>query len=338
MSFTWVNMLWLLIIVPILVFCYIIIQRRRQKYALRYASLSLVKEALGRGPGKRRHIPAILFLTGVAFMIFALARPNATVILPSQQSTIILAIDISGSMRADDFKPSRMEAAKSAARIFVEKQHRNTLIGVISFSDGAAVVQAPTKDREAIYTAINRLTTQRGTAIGRGIITSLNAILEQPADKAIATTDNPSLQTTRESTTQPAVRDIGKSAAIVLLSDGVSNVGPPPLEIIDQVSDRGIKVYTVGIGSPEGTVVNFEGLLIRVRLDEDTLKNIAEKTDASYFKADSETDLQGIYQNLSSQIVLKPEQTELTAGFTGLAVLLLLCAGIISLLWFNRLP
>jgi len=331
-------MLWFLFIVPVLVFCYVLIQRRRQKYALRYASLSLVKVALGHGPGKRRHIPAILFITGVAVMVFALARPNATLILPSQQSTIILAIDISGSMRADDFKPSRMEAAKSAARLFVEKQRRNVLIGVVSFSDGAALVQAPTNDREAAFSAINRLTTQRGTAIGRGIITSLKAIFEQPEDNAASTLDGPPEEITPGATQQSAAQDLSKSAAIVLLSDGVSNVGPPPLEIIDQASDHGIKIYTVGIGSPEGSVVNFEGLLIRVRLDEETLKNIAESTNASYFKADNEADLQEIYQDLSTQFVLKPEQTELTAEFTGFAVLLLLSAGIISMLWFNRLP
>ena len=338
MTFTWVNMLWLLFIIPVLIFCYILIQRRRQKYALRYASLSLVKVALGHGPGKRRHIPAILFITGVAVMVFALARPNATLILPSQQSTIILAIDISGSMRADDFKPSRMEAAKSAARLFVEKQRRNVLIGVVSFSDGAAVIQVPTNDREAVFSAINRLTTQRGTAIGRGIITSLNTIFEQPEDKAISTPDGQLEETAPGSTPQPTAQDLSRSAAIVLLSDGVSNVGPAPLEIIDQASNQGIKIYTVGIGSPEGSVVNFEGLLIRVRLDEETLKSIADSTNASYFKADNETDLQEIYQELSTQFVLKPEQTELTAEFTGLAILLLLSAGIISMLWFNRLP
>lgn len=338
MSFNWINMLWLLFIVPVLVFWYIMMQRRRQKYALRYASLSLVKEALGRGPGKRRHIPAILFLSGVTLMILALSRPSATVTLPSQQSTIILAIDISGSMRADDFKPSRLEAAKTAARTFVEKQRRNVSLGVVSFSDGAAVIQAPTKERDAIYTAINRLTAQRGTAIGRGIITSLNTIFELPVYKSVSSTEGLTQGNIPGTINSVKEMDISKSAAIILLSDGVSNVGPSPLEIIDQASDRGIKVYTVGIGSTEGTVVNFDGLLIRVRLDEDTLKSIAEKTDASYFEADTETDLQDIYKKLSTQIVFKPEQTELTAGFTAFAVLLLLSAGIISLLWFNRLP
>ena len=336
MTFTWINMLWLLIVIPILVVFYILLQRRRQKYAIRYASLSVIKQALGSSPGKRRHIPAILFIIAVTFMIFALSRPAATLILPSQQSTIILAIDISGSMRADDFKPSRIEAAKSAARAFIEKQHRNVLIGVVSFSDGAALVQAPTNDREATLLALNRLTTQRGTAIGQGITVSLEAILEQPDATTNPENDYPHKDFIPGSE-QPA-KDFSKSATIVLLSDGDSNVGPSPLEIVERASDQGIKVYTVGIGSPEGAVVNFDGTLIRVRLDEDTLKNIAEKTNASYFKADTEDDLNDIYQNLSTQLVLKPTRIELTAGFTGLAVLLLISAALASILWFNRLP
>src|SRR3990172_642630 len=161
MSFLWVDMLWALVLVPALVMAYILVQRRRRKYALRYASLSLVKEALGRGPGIRRHIPPVLFLISLTTMIFALARPVASVTLPSQQGTVILTLDVSGSMRANDLKPSRIDAAKAAARAFVEEQPRNVRIGVVSFSNGAALVQAPTTDREAVLAAIERLTLQR---------------------------------------------------------------------------------------------------------------------------------------------------------------------------------
>src|SRR4030042_1773191 len=166
MSFLWINMLWLLMLVPGLIMAYLLKQRRRQKYALRYSSLSLIKEALGSGPGFRRHIPPILFLIGLTVMMVAMARPVATVTLPSQQGTVILTFDVSGSMRADDIKPNRLEAAKSAARTFVERQSPTVRIGVVSFSNNAAVVQAPTKDREAVVAAINRLTPQRHTAIG----------------------------------------------------------------------------------------------------------------------------------------------------------------------------
>lgn len=338
MSFLWIEMLWLLALVPGLIIGYIFMQRRRQKYALRYSSLSLVKDALGRGPGLRRHIPPILFLIALAIMIAALARPVATVTLPSQQGTVVLTLDVSGSMRADDLKPSRMEAAKSAARMFVEKQPKNVRIAVVSFTDYATIVQSPTADRETVLEAINRLTPQRGTAIGRGILTSLDAIFQEPVAKPTPFSRQAPLTPEPTPTPTPVPRGTYAPAVIVLLSDGQSNVGPRPLEVVEQASNRGVRVYTVGVGSPEGTILRTEGRAIRVRLDEETLKRIAEKTDATYFKADSETDLVKIYEDLSMRLVLKPEQTELTAGFTGLAVVFLLVAGILSLLWFSRLP
>ncbi len=340
MSFLWPDLLWLLLVVPALVIAYIIVQRRRQRYALRYASLSLVKEALGRGPGIRRHIPPMLFLLGLAVMIVALARPVATVMLPSQQGTVILTLDVSGSMRAEDMKPNRLEAAKTAARSFVEKQPQNVRIGVVSFSDIAAVVQAPTTDREAILAAINRLSPQRGTAIGRGILTSLDTIFEEPGAKPTPPFSSRDAFGFPEPTVTPTPVPHGTyaPAIVVLLSDGESNVGPRPLDIIDQAANRGVRVYTIGVGSPQGVVLQTQGRSIRVRLDEETLKRIADKTDADYFKADTETDLRNIYENLSTRLVLKAEQTELTAGFTGAAAVLMLIAGTLSLLWFNRLP
>jgi Ca-activated chloride channel family protein len=340
MSFLWTEMLWLLLLVPALIAVYVIMQRRRQKYALRYASLSLVKEALGRGPGIRRHIPPLLFLLGLAVMIVALARPVATVMLPSQQGTVILTLDVSGSMRAEDMKPSRLDAAKVAARAFVEKQPPNVRIGVVSFSDNAAVVQAPTTDRAAILAAINRLTPQRGTAIGRGILTSLDAIFEEGRPNPTPGFSSRDAFGLSEPTVTPTPmpRGMYAPAIVVLLSDGESNVGPRPLDIIDQVADRGVRVYTIGVGSPQGVVLQTMGRSIRVRLDEETLRRIADKTDANYFRADTETDLRSVYENLSTRLVFQAEQTELTAGFTGAAAILMLMAGTLSLLWFSRLP
>jgi Ca-activated chloride channel family protein len=337
MSFLWIDMLWLLLLVPVLIFAYIMILRRRQKYALRYSSLSLVKEALGRGPGIRRHIPPILFLIGITAMIIALARPVATVILPSQQGTVILTLDVSGSMRAEDMKPTRLEAAKAAARTFMEKQPKNVRIGVVSFSESSAVVQAPTQDHEAILSALNRLTPQRGTAIGRGIVTSVDAIFEEPGTKPATPSRDP-LTLTETKPPPPVPKGSYAPAIIILLSDGQSNSGPRPLDVIDQAANRGVRVYTIGVGNVDGTVLPFQGFSIRVRLDEDTLKRIAEKTDGKYFKADNEAELRNIYEKLSTQLVFKPEQTELTAWFTGFAAVLLLIAGALSLLWFHRLP
>lgn len=338
MSFLWADMLWLLLLVPVVIIAYILAQRRRQKYALRYASLSLIKEAVGRGPGLRRHIPPILFIASLTILTVALARPVATVLMPSQQATVILTLDVSGSMRAEDLKPNRLEAARAAARTFVEKQPRNVRIGVVAFSDFAAVVQAPTKDRTALLEAINRLTPQRGTAIGRGILTSLNTIVEEPGTSP-APSSSGSLVLPRSTPSPPPIaRGTSSQAVIVLLSDGQSNVGPHPLDIINQASNRGVRVYTVGVGSPLGTILRAGGRAIRVVLDEETLMRIAEETDAQYFKADSEANLLTIYENLSTSLVLNSEQTEITAGFAGLAAVLLLIAGTLSLLWFNRLP
>ncbi|MEW6143058.1 MAG: VWA domain-containing protein [Chloroflexota bacterium] len=337
MSFLWIEMLWLLFLVPALAGVYFLIQRRRKKYALRYASLSLVKEAIGRGPGIRRHIPPIIFLVSMTTMIFALARPAATITLPSQQGTVILTIDVSGSMRAEDVKPTRLEAAKSAALKFVEKQPRNVRIGVVSFSDNPAIVQAPTTNREAVNEAINRLKTQRATGIGRGIITSLEAIFEEPGVRSTQSSRDPLGFPDPPPTPAPLPPGTYAPAVIVMLSDGQSNVGPRPLEAIEQAANRGVRVYTVGLGSPEGTVLSFNGRSVRVRLDEDTLKRMAEKTDGRYYRAGNETDLNKIYEDLGTQIVFETELTELTAWFTGFAALLLLAAGVLSLLWFNRL-
>ena len=340
MSFLWIRMLWMLILIPVLVIAYIWIQRRRQKFALRYASLSLVKEALGRGPGIRRHIPAVLFLLGLAVMIFALARPMTTVLLPSQKSTVILTIDVSGSMRADDMNPNRMEAAKTAARAFVEKQPADVSIGVVSFSGGAALVQAPTKKREDVIAAIDRLRTQRGTAVGYGILASVNAVFEGTSMEL------PDFPTSRgfsfqpddsaERTIDPVEPGTYAQAVVVLLSDGQSNQGPDPMEMADYAADLGVRIYTVGMGSSEGVILGFMGRSMRVQLDEESLRNIADKTDAEYFKAGSETELKEVYETLSANLVLEREQTEITVLFTGLAVVILLVAGVISMLWFHR--
>lgn len=187
MTFIWGGLLWLFVLVPVLVGLYILAQRRRQRYALRYASLSLVKDAMGKGPGIRRHVPAVLFLLALAVMIFALARPSATVFLPSEEGTVILSMDVSGSMRAQDIKPSRMEAVKEAARGFISKQPRNVRIGIVAFSGSAELIQPPTTDRDQLMSAVNRLRPQRYTAIGSGLLAALEAIFPDKPEVAADT-------------------------------------------------------------------------------------------------------------------------------------------------------
>jgi len=342
MAFQWPFFLWTIVVVPILALLYILAQRRRKKYALRYASLAMVKEALGRGPGWKRHVPPALFLASIGVMLFALARPIAVITFPSNEGIVVLSIDVSGSMAADDVKPNRMEAAKSAAKTFVDKQPQGVKIGIVSFSDNAFIVQAPTSDRDAVIAAINRLQPQRGTAIGRGILTSLDAIFELPnSDFPLpATGPGGGFGPTPTPTPTPVPVPKGKyaPALIILLTDGENNREPEPLTIVDQAAKRGVRVFTVGLGTPEGTILRIQGRAIRTRVDEYTLKKIAEETDGLYFNAANEKELQAVYEKLGSQLVLITQKTEITAGFTGLAVALSLLGGILSLLWFNRLP
>lgn len=339
MTFIWVNLLWLLVLLPVLVTIYLLLQRRRRKYTLRYASLSLIKEALGRGPGFRRHVPPILFLAGLCVISLAIARPAAYVITASYQGTVILTFDVSASMGADDIKPSRLEAAKEAARRFVAKQPAKVRIGIVSFSESASVVQGATIDRQVVLAAINRLVPQQRTAIGSAIVTSLGAIFEE---NSTPTTTSPPLGQaplpTVAATPAPVAPGSYTAAAIVLLSDGQSNSGKPPLEVVNQAADKGVRIYTVGLGSPQGTILNVSGAAMRVALDEATLKAIADRTLGQYYKAESATDLSNIYENLSTRLIIKPEQTEITALFAGFAAILLIIAGVLSLLWFNRLP
>ncbi|MCX7786993.1 MAG: VWA domain-containing protein [Spirochaetes bacterium] len=344
MSFLWPKMLWLLTLLPLLVALYVWIQKRKKRFAWKYSNLSIVKEAASKGPGRKRHIPAIVVLMGLALLIFGLARPTATVILPSFEGLIILALDNSGSMRAEDVKPNRLDAAKAAAKTFVEQNGGRSKIGVVGFAGTASLVQPPTKDKELIFSAINRLTYQRGTAIGSGILTSLNAILEEFGEKQIIPQPYGSAQTSPSSPSgsspsptpseEEAVSKL--PAMIVLLSDGQSNTGPLPLEMADIAAKYGIKVYTVGLGSPEGVVLNFNSFSFRVRLDEETLKKIAEKTGGSYYKADNETNLNEIYQNLGRRLTFKPEKTEITALFAAAAGVLFLMGMGLSIYWFGR--
>jgi Ca-activated chloride channel family protein len=346
MTFIWPSALLLLVVVAGLAVLYVLAQRRRNRYALRYANLSLVREAIGKGPGWRRHVPPALFIVALAFMSIAVARPQAVVVVPSQEGTVILALDVSGSMLAEDMKPNRMEAAKAAARLFVEKQSESVKIGVVSFSGDASIVQSPTTDKTLVIAAINRLRPQRATAIGRAILVSLDAIAENQGseeDLPSSILQQPGQQpgaAPRPSATPLPAYLVGQhsSASIVLMSDGQNNQFPPPLDVIDQAVSRGVRVYTIGLGSATGAIVRLQGRAVRTALDETTLRKIAEVTDAQYFNANTEADLRTVYENLTTQLVVRNEKTELTAYATLAAAILAVFAGAFSLLWFNRLP
>jgi Ca-activated chloride channel homolog len=344
MTFIWPTALLLLVVVAGLAVLYVLAQRRRNRYALRYANLSLVREAIGKGPGWRRHVPPVLFIFALAFMAIAVARPQAVVAVPSQEGTVILAIDVSGSMLAEDMRPNRMEAAKGAARAFVEKQSESVKIGVVSFSGDASIVQSPTTDKTLVIAAINRLRPQRATAIGRAILVALDAIAENQGSEedlpsSILREGQPGATPRPTATPLPAyLEGQHSSASIVLMSDGQNNQFPPPLDVVDQAVTRGVRVYTIGLGSSAGAIVRLQGRAVRTALDETTLKKIAELTDAQYFNANTEADLRTVYENLTTQLVVRNEKTELTAYATLAAAILAVFAGAFSLLWFNRLP
>ena len=349
MSFLWPDFLWLLALVPVLVGLYLLALRRKKKLAVRYASLSMVRDAIGVGQRVRRHVPPLLFLVGITLMIVAMARPTAIVTLPTQHEIIILAMDVSGSMRAVDVKPTRLAAAQEAARAFINDQPGNVKIGIVSFAGTAAVVQAPTENREDLLAAIDRFQLQRATAIGSGLLVSLKAIFPdvefdlRASDPRIKASDNgrgQSLDRAKQPAKEapkPVPPGSYQSAAIILLTDGQTTTGPDPVESAKMAAERGVRVYTVGVGTVQGEVIGWEGWSMRVRLDEDTLKQIANVTRGEYFYAGTATDLKAIYKGMNSKMVLQKQQTEITALFVAAAALFVLLGAGLSLAWFNRL-
>jgi Ca-activated chloride channel homolog len=345
MTFLWPEMLWLLLMVPALVGGYFYILRRKRDAALRYASLSMVKEAMGTSQRFRRHIPPLLFLLALIALIVATARPAAMVTLPSQYRTIILAMDVSGSMRATDVQPNRISAAQAAAKAFVADQPSNVRIGVVAFAGTAAVVQMPTQNREDIIAAIDRFQLQRATAIGSGIIVSLATIFP---DEGIdvgsliygrngprgVPLDQPKKSEKKE--VKPVPPGSYTSAAIILLTDGQRTTGPDSIDAARMAADRGVRIFTVGFGTKAGETIGFEGWSMRVRLDEETLKTIANLTRGEYFYAGTAMDLKKVYQTLNSKFLLEKKDMEISALFAGGAAIAALISGLLSLLWFNR--
>jgi len=348
MTFLWPNALWLLAGVPMLVALYIWLLKRRKR-AIAYPHLALVKAAMGNTSTMRRHIPPALFLGALTLMILALARPAATVTLPSQHETVILAIDVSGSMRADDVKPTRLAAAQAAARTFITGTPKTTRIGLVTFAGSAALVQPPTANREDLLAAIEQLQLQNATAVGSGILVSLKAIFP---DQDFDVKPSGALRASRGSAAaggsapingmpkaevKPVPPGSYKSAVVILLTDGQTTTGPDPVDAARLAAERGVRVFTVGVGTPDGQILTGEGWSIRVRLDEDALKVIADMTRAEYFFAGNALDLKKIYEGLNSKLVMEKKETEITAGFTAVALLLAVAAGALSLLWFNRI-
>jgi Ca-activated chloride channel family protein len=345
MQFLWPQNLWLLLALPVLVALYVLLLRRKKKLAVRYASLSIVKEAMGAGQQVRRHIPPALVLLAMALLLFAAARPVAVVTLPSNQQTIILAMDVSGSMRATDVQPNRLVAAQNAAKAFLTELPRHVKVGIVAFAGSAQVAQLPTVNREDLVTAIDRFQLQRATATGNAIVISLATLfpdagielesLQGGRDRQRGFSLDAERKPKKEFT--PVAPGSYPSAAIIMLTDGQRTTGVDPIEASKMAADRGVRVYTVGIGTVDGETIGFEGWSMRVRLDEETLKNIANKTAAEYFYAGTAQDLKKVYETLSSKLTVEKKETEISALFAMAAAALALLSAGLSLVWFNRI-
>lgn len=323
-------MLWSLLLVPLLVLMYIILYRRRNRMA-EQSGFSF-SQAANAQMGVRRHVPVLIFLLGVTILLISLARPQATISLPKYEGTVVMVFDVSGSMAAEDAEPTRLEAAKEAAMAFVDNQPASVRIGVVAFSDSGISVQQPSADRNATIATIERLVPRRGTSLGQGLLVALNAIAVDAGDPPLLDTDNLDLE---EGVIEPP-QGWYPSAAIVLFSDGENNEFPDPLVVTDLAIDLGVRVYTVGVGSPEGSVINVEGMSIHTQMNETMLAQIADTSGGQYYFAGDENNLELIYDDLKPTLSIKPDEMELTSLFAGLGMLIFLVGGALSFVWFGR--
>ncbi|HET7089030.1 MAG TPA: VWA domain-containing protein [Anaerolineae bacterium] len=350
MALLWPGFLLLLGLVPLIVAVYIWMLRRRRHFAVRYSSLALVRAALPHPSRLRRHLPFALFLLALASLVIALGRPVAIVSVPTGQTTIILAIDVSRSMCSTDIEPNRLEAAKAAALSFIQRQPFGTQIGIVAFAGFAALIQPPTTDQEVLQDAIESLAPARRTAIGSAVLKSLDAIAEIDPNVAPSVTDtSPGVEPT------PVPQGAYAPEIVVLLTDGASNVGPFPSEAAQQAADRGVRVYTIGFGTanefnpfggprcqggdpfgggqPFGGGGQFGGGGFRRGIDEATLKQVADMTGGTYYAAESADELQSVFENLPTYLILKHETTEISVAFTAIGALLAAMAIVLSQIW-----
>ena len=353
MNFLWPQYLWLLLVVPVLVTAYVALLRRK-KSAVRYANLGLVKSAMSQTQRFRRHVPPLLFLLAIVAALLAAARPTAVITLPSDARTVILAMDVSLSMRATDVEPNRIVAAQNAAKAFVQELPQDIRAGIVTFAGTALVVQPPTLNREDLVAAIDRFQLQRHTAIGSGLIVSLatlfpdegidlesllfgNGFTSRDSSRRGGIERPESKEKKEKKAFKPVPPGSYTSAAIILLTDGRRTTGPDPLDAARMAADHGVRVFTVGFGSAAGGAVDIDGMSIFMRFDEETLKGIAGITQGEYFHAASATDLKKIYEGLNVRFALERKETEVAALFAALAALLAVASATLSLLWFNRI-
>jgi Ca-activated chloride channel family protein len=342
MNFLWPQNLWLMLALPLLPALYLWLLRRPGKAALRVSSVSLARRALGRQ--WRRHVPPALFWLALSVLLLALARPTARVTLPWSSSTIMLAIDISLSMRVNDVKPTRMVAAQEAARTFLQELPQNIQVGIITFAGSAQVAQQATIDRPSLVNAIDAVQMQMGTAIGSAIVLCLSELFpdhgidlgEMTFGSRHKTRSWDERERTRPTPFTPVAPGSYDSAAIILLSDGRRTTGVDTLAAAKMAADRGIRIYVVGLGTIDGHVAAGEGMAIYLQLDEPTLREVARMTAGEYYHAGTAEDLRSVYQQLGSRLQIQTRDTELTGLLAMVAAILIVAGSSLSVLWFGR--
>ena len=344
MDFLWPHYLWWMLALPLLPALYLWLLRRRAKPALLYSSLRVVREAAGRS--WRRHVPPALIFGALALLLLALARPTAPVPLPWAKSTILLAIDISRSMRVDDVKPTRMVAAQEAAKAFVGEVPKHIEVGLVTFAGSAQVAQRATLDRPALTGAIDAIQMQLGTAIGNAIVVCLAELFPDHgidlgemtfgARRQQAGSLDEKAGKARPKEIAPVPPGSYESAAIILLSDGRRTTGVDTLEAAKMAADRGVRIYVVGLGTPDGHTAMGEGMAIYLQLDEPMLRNVAQITGGEYHHAGTAEALRNVYRNLGSRLQVSKRDTELTGLLAGAAAVLLVAGAALSVLWFGR--
>jgi Ca-activated chloride channel family protein len=361
-------MLWLLLLVPAAIGGYIWLLRRRKAAAARWANLAMVREAMGGKSTFRRHVPPLLLLASLVLMLTAAARPAAVLTLATHRATIMMVMDVSGSMRAADVSPNRITAAQAAAKTFIKGEPRNVRIGIVAFAGTAFLVQSPTTSREDLNAAIDRFELQRGTAVGSGILVGLQSLfpdeqIDLPgfrsgfgfgggygstfgggyggggygggADRSPLDPNQP--KGGKKPPGPPVPPGSNPADLIIVMTDGQTNAGADPVDAARMAANHGVRVFTVGFGSTDGDVVGFGGRFMRAQLDEEALKQIADLTKGQYYRATNSVELKKIYQGLNTQLIKETKETEITALFSVAAAALALAAAGLSMLWFGRI-
>jgi Ca-activated chloride channel homolog len=342
MTFLWPQYLWLMLAVPLLPVLYLWLLRRRGKPALRYSNIEVLRLAASRP--WRRHVPPALLLVACSLLLFAAARPLATLTLPWARSSIMLAMDVSLSMRVSDVKPTRLAAAQEAAKLFLRDLPKNIDVGLVTFAGSAQVAQAATLDRASLVSAIDAFQMQYGTAIGNAIVVCLAELFPDEGINLGDMTFGPRHRARGREEKEaalprpitPAAPGSYSSAAILLLSDGRRTTGVETLEAAKMAADRGVRIHVVGLGTVDGVAGDPGGLAIYMQLDEPTLREVARMTGGEYHHAGSAEELRSVYRDLGSRLQVQTRETEITALLAAIAAILVLAAASLSLLWFGR--